>query len=43
MLHFYQFVQSFVGDGDDTYIGLDGAKGEIGCLGLGITQAVEQS
>ena len=37
-----QFVESLVRNGDNSYVGLDGAKGEVGCLSLCARQAVEK-
>ena len=42
MFHLDQFGQPFIGYCDNTHIGLDGTKGEICRLGLGIAQTVEE-
>ena len=34
IIHFCQPCQAFIGDGNHTHVGIDGAEGVIGCLCL---------
>ena len=42
MVDFGQTDQPLVGHGDDAHVGLDGAEGEVGRLGLCVGEAVEK-
>ena len=37
-----ELVQSFIGDGDDTDVGFNGAEGEIGRFGTGFCDGIEK-
>ena len=40
--HLDKLGEAVVGHGDDTHIGLDGAEGEVGRLGLGIGETIKK-
>ena len=42
MNYFGQFLQTFVGNGDDAHVGLDGTKRKIGSLSLSVAQAIKE-
>ncbi len=42
VLDFVEYLETVVGDGDDADVRFDGAEGEVGRLGLGVGEAVEE-
>lgn len=42
LAHLHELVEALVRDGDDPHVGLYGAEREIGRLGLGVAQTVEE-